>query len=187
MKILFAQGNPGLKYANTRHNTGFLLLEEFAREHGGLWQDNDKFKARISEITFDGEKVMLVMPLTFYNETGMVARKIIDYYKLDPASDFLAIHDDLALPLGTIRVREKGSPAGNNGIKSLNTFVGENYQRIRVGIWTEARNQMDDVNFVLGNFTAHEHKIIMKQYKTVERLIHSFFNATLDNQSVTLE
>jgi PTH1 family peptidyl-tRNA hydrolase len=186
MKLIFAQGNPGLKYARTRHNTGFMLLEKFAEGHEGLWQDNDKFKARIATVTFDGEKALLVMPLTFYNETGMVARSLIDYYKLDPATDFLAIHDDLSLPLGTIRVREKGSAAGNNGVKSLNTYVGENYQRIRVGIWTQERNQMDDVNFVLGTFTAHEHKTIMKQYDTIEKLIHAFFSGTLDNQSISL-
>src|SRR5690606_33026751 len=100
--------------------------------------------------------------------------------------DFLAIHDELALPLGTIRVREKGSDAGNNGIKSLNTHVGPRYQRIRVGTWVEDRNQIDDVDFVLGKFNTEEQKKILKLYPLVEELIHAFFKGALDSQSVKL-
>lgn len=186
MKIIFAQGNPGAKYANTRHNTGFVMIDKFGEEHGALWHDENKFKARIAEITFDGEKALLVKPLTFYNETGTVARKLLDFYKLDPTTDFLAIHDELSLPLGTIRVRDKGGDAGNNGIKSLNAYVGEHYQRIRIGTWVEDRNRMDDVDFVLGNYTQHEFKKLLKLYPHVEQLIHAFFQGKLDSQSVTL-
>jgi PTH1 family peptidyl-tRNA hydrolase len=152
MKIIFAQGNPDAKYTNTRHNTGFLVLDKLGEKYDAVWRDIDKHRGRIATVMINGEKALLVKPLSYYNDTGLVARTLIDYYKLDPAADFLVVHDDLALPLGTVRVRDRGSDAGNNGIKSLNSHIGETYKRIRVGIWTEDRDKMDDVNFVLGVF-----------------------------------
>jgi PTH1 family peptidyl-tRNA hydrolase len=160
MKLVFAQGNPDKKYEHTRHNTGFLVLDALGKKYDAEWRDIDKHKGRIATINLSGEKVVLIKPLSYYNETGQVARTLIDYYKLDPTTDLLVIHDDLALPLGTIRVREKGSDAGNNGIKSLNLHVGESYKRLRIGIWTELRDRMDDVNFVLGVFPKEEKKIL---------------------------
>lgn len=162
MKILFAQGNPEARYAGTRHNTGFFVLDAFGEAHDALWKDIDKFKARVAELTINGEKVLLVKPLSFYNDTGLVARSFIDYYKLNPATDFIAIHDDLALPLGTIRIREKGSDAGNNGIKSLNLHLGDAYARVRIGIWSDERDRMNDVDFVLGRFSKDQEKKLQK-------------------------
>jgi len=175
MKVIFAQGNPDTKYKNTRHNTGFLILDALGEKYDASWRAIDKYKGLIANIEIHGEKVVLVKPLSYYNDTGMVARLLIDYYKLTPAQDFLVVHDDLALPFGTIRVREDGSDAGNNGIKSLNQHLGGYYSRIRVGIWTDLRDKMDDVNFVLGNFSKSEHDILQEKIipKTIE-LIESF-------------
>lgn len=156
MKVIFAQGNPGDKYTRTRHNIGQVILDAFAAEHDATWKVNDKFTARIAEVTLHGEKALLVFPLTYYNETGISARRIIDFYKLDPSEDFLVIHDDLALPLGTIRTKARGSDAGNNGIKSLNAHLGEHYHRMRVGIWNDERHHGNDVDFVLGTFSQAE-------------------------------
>jgi PTH1 family peptidyl-tRNA hydrolase len=180
MKIIFAQGNPETKYQNTRHNTGFLLLDSFGKKHDAIWRTADKNKSRIADVVINGEKVLLVKPLSFYNDTGLVARQLTDYFKVDPATDFLVIHDDLALPLGTIRIRENGSDAGNNGIKSLNAHLGSEYMRIRVGIWTEARGVVDDVNFVLGTFPKAEFETLKKEItpKVIE-LIESFCEGTL--------
>lgn len=176
MKIIFAQGNPDTKYQNTRHNTGFLVLDAFSEIHSASWRSVEKYKSRIAEVIINGEKVLLVKPLSFYNDTGLVARQLIDYYKVDPTTHFLVIHDDLALPFGTIRIRENGSDAGNNGIKSLNTHLGADYRRIRIGIWTDNRDLMDDVNFVLGTFTKAEHTkldtyIIPKAIELLEAFI----------------
>jgi PTH1 family peptidyl-tRNA hydrolase len=184
MKLIFAQGNPGPRYARTRHNTGIATIEAFAAAHDAQWRDMDKFRARITEVLVDSEKVMLVQPLSFYNETGLTARLLIDYYKLDPASDVLVIHDDLALPFGTLRIRGKGSDAGNNGIKSLNTHIGEQYQRLRVGIWNEQRDLMDDADFVLGTFNKEEHDKLTSDIvpKAVE-LIETFISDTLQTTS----
>lgn len=184
MKIIFAQGNPDRKYAKTRHNTGFSVLDTFGEKYNALWKDNDRFNARLAELVINGEKVLLVKPASFYNDTGPVARKLTDYYKLDPTKDLLVIHDDLSLPFGTIRLREKGSDAGNNGVKSLNTFIGENYSRVRIGIWTEQRDQMDDVSFVLGNFSAHEAKRLEKDAmpKLIE-IIEDFIASNVEHTS----
>lgn len=156
MKIIFAQGNPGAQYERTRHNVGFLALDSLAAKEGAQWRTQTKYTAEIAELTLDGEKVLLVKPLSFYNETGRVARALIDFYKANPRTDLLVVHDDLALPFGTIRIREKGSDAGNNGIKSLNAHLGPEYMRTRVGVWNELRDRMDDANFVLSSFTKDE-------------------------------
>lgn len=155
MKIIFAQGNPGSEYKNSRHNVGFLVLDQLAEHHKKEFTKKPKFHADIAEFSEAGEKVLLVKPTTFYNETGQSARLLMDFYKL-ASTDILVIHDDLALPFGTIRTRHKGSDAGNNGIKSLNAHLGQDYTRIRVGIWNELRDRKPDVDFVLGNFSRLE-------------------------------
>jgi PTH1 family peptidyl-tRNA hydrolase len=187
MKIIFAQGNPDRKYAKTRHNTGFLVLDAFGEAHDALWKDVEKFNARIAELSVGNEKVLLVKPSSFYNDTGIVARKLIDFYKLDPSKDLLVIHDDIALPLTTIRIRQQGSDAGNNGVKSLNSHIGPDFPRIRIGIWTEMRDQMDDVNFVLGTFSKEEEERVRKDIiPHTLTLIDQFLKGTLEPTSHNL-
>lgn len=156
MKIIFAQGNPGQQYDRTRHNIGFYVIDQFAKKHDLKWSDKPKFNCQTTDVTVKGEKLILVKPTTFYNETGVCARKLVDFYNLNTAEDLLVIHDDLALPLGTIRTRPQGSDAGNNGIKSLNSHLGPDYHRIRIGVWNELRDQMDDADFVIGKFSKDE-------------------------------
>jgi PTH1 family peptidyl-tRNA hydrolase len=156
MKVIFAQGNPGAQYATTRHNVGFLVVDVLARQLRADFVKKPKFHADIAEVNIAGEKVLLVKPATFYNETGQSARKIIDFYKADVSTDLLVIHDDLSLPLGTLRIRENGRDAGNNGIKSLNAHLGSHYTRVRVGIYNDLRDRIHDADFVLSNFTKSE-------------------------------
>jgi len=182
MKLLFAQGNPEPQYDHTRHNVGFIVLNELAAAHAVLFQPRDKFKAHIAELTIDGEKVLLAKPTTFYNETGQSARAIVDFYKLDPAADVLVIHDELALPFGTIRTREKGSDAGNNGIKSLNAHLGPDYKRIRFGVASEHRELMGDTDFVLGKFSADERERLPELIEKTHQIISEFVR---DNFAVT--
>ena len=184
MKVIFAQGNPGTQYKNTRHNVGFLVVDTIAEQHRADFIKKPKFHAEIAEVTVAGEKTLLVKPSTFYNETGQAARLITDFYKLSAKDDFLVIHDDLALPLGTIRVREKGSDAGNNGIKSLNAHLGANYSRIRVGIYNDLRDRIHDADFVLSSFTKVEADTLALTIipKTIE-LIESFCAGDLDTTS----
>jgi PTH1 family peptidyl-tRNA hydrolase len=185
MKVVFAQGNPGTKYTTTRHNTGFLVLEKFADDRAAKWSANIKFKAEIATLDINNEKILLVKPTTFYNETGLSARSIIDFYKLDPIKDFLVIHDDLALPFGTIRIRQRGSDAGNNGIKSINAHIGENYNRIRIGILNDLRSTTGDTDFVLDNFTKSESEQFETEITTqATNLINEFINGSLSIKSI---
>lgn len=156
MKIVFAQGNPEPDYVGTRHNVGFEILDALAKIYDGTWINKPKFNAETSEITINGIKTLLVKPTTYYNETGLSARKLIDFYKLDNSQDLIVVHDDLALPFSTIRIREAGSDAGNNGIKSINAHIGPDYHRIRIGIANDLQPKMANADFVLSKFSNEE-------------------------------
>ena len=184
MKLIFSQGNPGSQYARTRHNAGFMMLDQLSEAHQATWKSESKFSADIATVSIAGEKTLLVKPRSFYNETGQVARAIVDFYKLTPADDVLVIHDELALPFGTIRARQKGSDAGNNGIKSLNAHLGDTYWRLRIGIWNEQRDLMDDANFVLSAFSTEEHKLLTTEvFEHLNDAINAFCAGTLDAYS----
>jgi PTH1 family peptidyl-tRNA hydrolase len=155
MKLLFGLGNPGDKFVGTRHNVGFMALDSFAYARGVTFSDKPKFSAFVAELSVEGEKVLLVKPSTFYNESGSSYRKILDFYKVEP-QDTLIVHDELALPFGTIRVRLGGSDAGNNGIKSINQHGGEASVRVRVGTGNDKRALIGDFDFVLGKFSKEE-------------------------------
>lgn len=187
MKLIFAQGNPGDQYAKTRHNVGFIVLDELAEKNNASWRLETKFKALITDITIAGEKVLLAKPTTYYNETGGSARAIVDFYKLNPASDVLVIHDELALPFGTIRTRQKGSDAGNNGIKSLNAHLGPDYARIRIGVWNELRDRINDADFVLSRFTASETAALQKITAAIAPWLDQFARETLEPTSASVE
>lgn len=174
MKLVFGLGNPGKDYENTRHNVGFMALDALATETGGSFSDKSKFAAQVAEVTIEGEKVLLAKPQTFYNEAGRSYRSLLDFYKLD-AADTLIIHDELALPFGTVRVRDGGSDAGNNGIKSINLHGGEASARIRIGTGNEQRAVMGDVDFVLSSFSKQEHQTLDESVMSqVTQLVTAF-------------
>ncbi len=178
MKIILAQGNPGSEYEKTRHNVGFLALDFYTHQKNVQFQPKTKFHAEIAELNIDGAKILLAKPTTYYNETGVTARALSDFYKVE-VTNILVIHDDLALPLGTLRTREKGSDAGNNGIKSLNAHLGENYARIRVGIWNELADRVGATDFVLSRMNTEEQKKLQADIlPKISELIDSFIAGT---------
>ena len=183
MKLILAQGNPGIEYAKTRHNVGFLALDFYANKQEVGFQNKPKFRAEIAEINSRGEKILLVKPTTFYNETGKSMRAIMDFYKVD-INNILVIHDELVLPFGKIRIRHSGRDAGNNGIKSLNAHIGETYARLRIGIYNELRDRMHDADFVLGNFSQKEQEEL-KQFVLPKALalIDAFISNNLADES----
>jgi peptidyl-tRNA hydrolase, PTH1 family len=184
MKIIFAQGNPGTQYAGTRHNIGFLMLDEFAKKHGATFSPKPKFHAEIAELALENEKILLVKPTTFYNDTGIAARALIDFYKLNPAVDFLAVHDELALPFGVIKVRANGSDAGNNGVKSLNNHIGNEYYRLRIGIYNSLRDQVNDAKFVLATFSQEENGQIPAIYTYFAVFGEKFISGQLSSTKI---
>ena len=156
MKLIIGLGNPEAIYDLTRHNVGFLLLDHVAKELNAPWQEKTKFKGSIAETIIGGEKVIMLKPTTYYNLSGEAAKAVVDFYKLRPAHDVLVLHDELALPFGTLRTRLSGSDAGNNGIKSLIAHLGPDFARIRVGTWNEHAVRQDAADFVLSRFTTEE-------------------------------
>lgn len=166
MKLIIGLGNPEEHYTTTRHNVGFRVLNEYGAEKGAQFQLKEKFRAQLAEFTVDGEKVILAKPTTYYNSSGEAAHLISDFYKLDP-TDILIIHDELALPFGTVRTRLGGSDAGNNGVKSISQYLGPDTARIRIGIYNDLRDRIDDADFVLSHFTKDEdiafHETLIKK------------------------
>lgn len=173
MKLIVGLGNPEPRYNHTRHNVGFWLIDQYAESCGLKWQSNTRFRATLAERTIANEKVILVKPTTYYNLVGESVRSLADFYKID-ASNILIIHDDLALPLGTLRTRRGGSGGGNNGIKSLNAHLGEDTARLRVGVWTDHHSNIDKVAVVLGKLSKDEHKTLEELIPKINQQIEDF-------------
>ena len=186
MKVVLALGNPGEKYAHTRHNAGFLAIDQFAAEQRTQFKSASKFFAEIAEMTHNNEKVLLVKSTTYYNEVGRTARTLMDFYKLT-LDDILIIHDDTALDFGKIRTRKGGRDAGNNGLKSLHHHIGTDFWHIRIGTDSLARRQVGDVNFVLSNFNSDEKGIFTSwTVPTAIKLIISFLDNKIEPLSIKL-
>ena len=186
MKVILALGNPGDKYTNTRHNAGFLTIDKFAAELNVNFINKPKFSADIAELNISGEKILLVKPNTYYNEVGIAARAIMDFYKLT-LDDLLIIHDDTDLDFGKIRVRKGGRDAGSNGLKSLHAHIGSDFWHIRIGTDNLLRRQIGDVDFVLSKFNTDERKIL-RDWTIPEaiKLIGTFLDGTIEPLSVKL-
>ena len=185
MKIIFAQGNPEPDYANTRHNVGCMVLNNIVKNNNLKWTDKPKFNVQIAEYNIEGEKILLVKPACFYNVVGISVRALMDFYKVDVTSELLVVRDDLAIPFGTIRVREDGSDGGNNGAKSINEHIGFVHSRIRIGTNNDLRSIMkNDAAFVLAKFSADENKLLCdKIIPQAIELIDKFCAGNLENTS----
>ena len=201
MKVILALGNPGEKYAYTRHNAGFLVIDQLAAGQGAHFSNKPKFFADIAKLnnvrlasTADAksstaspqEKVLLVKPTTYYNEVGIAARALMDFYKLT-LDDVLIIHDDTALDFGKIRVRKGGRDAGSNGLKSLHAHIGSDFWHIRIGTDNLLRRQVSTDRFVMMNFNSDELTILKNwAIPTVQTMIHDFLSDQISAISVKL-
>jgi len=158
MKLIVGLGNPGKRYENTRHNVGFLAIDYLAQQMG-IRVDKEKNRALIGEGKFGEEKVVLVKPQTYMNLSGEAVAPLAAWYKVEP-EDILVTYDDLALEVGKIRIRGQGSHGGHNGVRSLISHLKtEKIPRIKIGIGAPPP-QWDTADYVLGNFSPAEKKII---------------------------
>ncbi len=165
--LLIGLGNPGKQYDQTRHNAGFMAIDHVAKETGaGEWSDKQKFMALISDVTIDGIPCLLVKPTTYMNRSGECIRKLIEFYKLDPAKQILVCCDDIDIPLGTHRLRLTGGPGTHNGLKSIVTIFGENFPRLRIGIGPQAP-EIDLAAWVLSRMTEAEQTAMSKEFGAV--------------------
>ena len=164
LRLVVGLGNPGPKYANTRHNVGFMIVDELAASAGDPFEFSKRWDAEVARF---GQGNYLAKPQTFMNLSGEAVAKIAHFYRIEPA-EILVIYDDVALPLGRLRIRPKGSAGGHNGMKSIIQHLGtEQFPRLRVGIGnTELPGAM--VNHVLGKFSKSEQSELEK---AIERAV----------------
>ncbi|HSH31169.1 MAG TPA: aminoacyl-tRNA hydrolase [Candidatus Saccharimonadales bacterium] len=157
MKLIVGLGNIGQRYAGTRHNLGFMVIDRLVGSHAlPACSLNAKFKAQIVEGDIDGEKVLLVKPTTMMNLSGQSIGALTNFYKL-PLDDLWVIYDDVDLEFGKLRIRRGGSSGGHNGLNSIIGVIGADFVRFRLGIASDARPpQTDTADFVLSNFAKAE-------------------------------
>jgi len=168
---LIGLGNPGKKYSNSRHNIGFLLLENLSKKHNSNFSLKDKLKSFYSEFKTNNSTYRLFLPNTFMNNSGEAVLAIIDWYKINLDQIFIIV-DDKDLPLGKIRFRKKGSSGGHNGLKSIiEKLQTNNFNRIRIGIGSpplvKGTNNFNTISHVLGNISKDERSILEKVYVRV--------------------
>lgn len=148
MKLLVGLGNPGSQYEKTRHNVGFHVVDALAEKYNLRWERRGR--AMIANGTIGAEKIVLVKPLTYMNNSGEAVGELVRWFKITP-EDVLVIYDELDLPVGHIRLRARGSSGGHNGIKSIVQHLHtEQFPRLRVGIGRPENKRIDTVNYVLG-------------------------------------
>jgi len=151
MKLIAGLGNPGARYAGTRHNIGFDVVAELLRRAGGALRE--KFHGEFARVTLGNEPVALLLPMTFMNRSGEAVRPAMDFFQLTP-EDVMVIHDDLDLPLERLRVKSGGGHGGHNGLRSIAQHIGPDFGRVRCGIGRPERG--DTTAWVLGGFAPDE-------------------------------
>lgn len=174
MYIIAGLGNPGKEYENTRHNVGFDVIDALAGKYN-ISVLELKHKAMIGKGYVEGQKVLLVKPLTFMNLSGESIRLLVDYYKADAKQELIVISDDISLPPGQLRVRKRGSAGGHNGLKNIIKMLGsEDFGRIRMGVGEKPGNY-DLADWVLGHFNKEERAevddAVLKAVSAVEMMI----------------
>ncbi len=168
---LVGLGNPGKKYSKSRHNIGFLVLENLSRKYNSNFLLKDKLKSSCSEFKINNSTYRLFLPNTFMNNSGDAVRAIVDWYKINLDQLFIIV-DDKDLPLGKIRFRKKGSSGGHNGLKSIiEKLQTHDFNRIRIGIGSPPSNKgiknLNTISHVLGNISLEEKSILDKVYRRV--------------------
>lgn len=156
--LIAGLGNPGAQYENTRHNVGFMALDRLAREHGAA-VTRLREKALTGEAQIGENRVLLAKPQTFMNLSGESVSALSKFYKIPPER-VLILLDDIALPVGKIRIRAKGSSGGHNGLKNIALYLGEDYPRIRIGVGAKPSPEYDLAKWVLGSFPKADHKAL---------------------------
>ncbi len=170
MKLIVGLGNPGKEYENTRHNIGFMLIDNYAKSNN--IEFSEKFNGLYAKVYYHNEYYILLKPLSFMNLSGTVVKKYVDYYKID-YKDILIIQDDLDMPVGKIKLKFKGSSGGHNGIKNIiNNLNTEYFNRFKVGIGKNI--DINTKDYVLGKFSVEEKDKLDKIFSFSNDIIKDF-------------
>ena len=190
MKLIIGLGNPGREYTFTRHNVGFMVIEEVAMANSIKWKSSRRFKALKGEGKIGPERCYLAMPQTFMNLSGNSARSLVNWLKID-LKHVLIVVDDAALPFGEIRLRTKGSDAGHKGLRSIIDCLGTNeFARMRIGIMGQGQSK-DLSEHVLSGFTKKEQKslpdILKHSSLACECWVENGIDAAMNQYNVKLK
>lgn len=179
MIIIAGLGNPTREYENTRHNIGFMAIDALADKYNISVMDC-RHKALIGKGVIGGTKVVLVKPLTYMNLSGEAIRAVVDYYKVDAASELIVIYDDISLDVGQLRIRKKGSAGGHNGIKNIITNLGDDiFMRIKIGVGEKPKGY-DLADYVLGHFSREEMEVMKESLEKVDGAVNMMIRDEVD-------
>lgn len=167
LRLIVGLGNPGPEHADTRHNAGFWFVDALAAAHRGSLRPHTRYHGEVGRIEIDGRELWLLKPTTYMNRSGMAIRALMDYVRIE-AGETLVAHDELDLPVGSVRLKQGGGAGGHNGLKDTITHVGDAFWRLRLGIGHPG-NRAEVIDYVLRRAPAAE-----------ERLIHGAVNAAVD-------
>jgi len=167
MKLIVGLGNPGRRYKKTRHNIGFRVLDEVAKSIGVQMRPNEKM---FGETAKTGNCILL-KPTTFMNLSGNSVKKVVEFYKIK-THDIMVVYDDVDLPVGKIKIRQSGGSGGHNGIKSIMSQIGENFNRVRFGIDKDI--EVVTSHYVLSKFPKKDRPVIDESLNTVKNAVLEF-------------
>ena len=185
MWLIAGLGNPGQQYATTRHNVGFVALDRLQHCFNFSWTKSAKFNAEIASGTFNSHKILLAKPLTYMNLSGNALQSICSYYKI-PVDNLIVIHDDIDLPVGAVKFKLAGGNGGHNGLKSIDSNLGNNYHRIRVGVGRPANPNMEVADYVLGSFLKPEEEKIYSVIESVASNIGLILNREFEKFKIKI-
>lgn len=178
MKLIVGLGNPGKEYENTRHNMGFMALDEYAFQNH-LTFNKEKFNGLYTDFNYNGNKIILLKPQSYINLSGEVIKKYMDYFKIN-MDDLLVISDDLDMELGKIKIKYKGSSGGHNGLKNIESNLGtQNYRRIKIGI--SNNKNINTKDYVLGKLNGDSKRIIDQTIQLFPKIIEDYLTISFDN------
>jgi PTH1 family peptidyl-tRNA hydrolase len=164
LRIIVGLGNPGPEHQVTRHNVGFWFVDLLARRHGGEFRDYRKYSGETARVAIDGQDLVLLKPTTYMNRSGLSVRQISDFYKIAP-DDILVAHDELDLPVGSVRLKKGGGHGGHNGLRDTIAHIGENFWRLRLGIGHPG-NKAEVIDYVLTRAPRVEEDLILEAVNT---------------------
>jgi len=174
MKLIIGLGNPGKDYESTRHNMGFMAIDTFANKYNVSFKLETKFKAEVASVTINGNKAILMKPMTYMNLSGEAVAKVMNFYKIS-TEDILVISDDLDSTLGRVRLRASGSSGGHNGHKNIALNIGtEEYKRIKIGI--DRSKIIPVIDWVLKKLTNEELDLLKPSFEKASDAIYDFIS-----------
>ena len=184
MFLIVGLGNPGVEYANTKHNVGFMAVDSIAEDYN-FSNARNKFDGLISEGNITGIKCYILKPQTYMNLSGNSVVKAASFYKIPPER-IIVIHDDMDLPISKMKAKIGGGTGGHNGLKSIDAAIGPNYQRIRIGIGHPKDKGGEVVNHVLSKFSKQDKEILDKNISFVTKNISILLNKNINEFSTLI-